>query len=176
MYCIIQSQDIPVYTVYGLTRNINWYMTYLESFRAAKGQLDAETKLFQTISYSARTDPNWLNKYNQVVNYLIMNQIQQIQSLGQLSAIISQTSNEISDANYQAWLQTENINDKIATDYSNYILGVQTYNNPIDGGHINLPSGYSSAWTNSLGDYILSDSVSYNPNIGSNLNWQQLTP
>jgi hypothetical protein len=151
-------------------------MTYLESFRAAKGQLDSETKIFQTISFSAKTDEKWLNKYNQVVNYLIQKQIEQIQSLGQLSSIISQTSNEISDENYQAWQQTQNVNDRLAHDFSNNILGVETYNNPIDGSIVDLPSGYSYAWTNSLGDYILSDSPGYDPNLESNLNWEQMTP
>ena len=176
MYCIIQTMTIPIPTYTGTYQNINWYLTYLQSFRAEKEQLDSQTKLFQTISYSAKTDPNWLNKYDQVVNYLIQRQIQQIQSLGQLSSIISQTSNEISDANYQSWQRTQTINDQIANDFSNYIRGVQTYNNPIDGTTVDLPSGYSYAWGNSLGDYILSDSANYNPNIESNLNWQQLTP
>jgi hypothetical protein len=103
MYCVIQTLDIPVQTMYGTATNINWYMTYLQSFKAAQGQLDAQTKMFQTISHSAHVDKVWLNKYNQVVNYLIQQQIKQIQSIGQLSNIISQTSNEISDANYQAW-------------------------------------------------------------------------
>jgi len=176
MYCVIQTLDIPIQSMYGITRNINWYMTYLQSFRAPKGQLDSETKLFQTIAYSAKTDPDWLNKYNQVVNYLIQRQIQQIQSIGQLSSIISQTSNEISDENYQAWQRSQQINDKIADDFSDYILGIQTYNNPIDGSTVDLPSGYNYAWTNSLGEYILVDSPSYNPNLESNLNWQQMTP
>jgi hypothetical protein len=176
MYCVLQSQDIPVQTLYGTTRNVNWYMTYLESFRAEKGKLDSQSKTFQTISYFAKTDVNWLNKYNQVVNYLIQKQIQQIQSLGQLSSIVSQTSNDISDANYAAWQQDQDTKDKMANDFSDSILGIQTYNNPIEGTTVDLPSGYSSAWTNSLGDYILSDSSSYNPNIESNLNWEQMTP
>ena len=132
--------------------------------------------MFQTISHSAKTDASWLNKYKQVVNYLIQRQVQQIQSLGQLSSIISQTTNEISDENYQAWQQNQEVYDRIGKDFSNYIIGVETYNNPIDGGAVDLPSGYSSAWANSLGEYILSDSPSYNPNIESNLNWQQMTP
>jgi hypothetical protein len=150
-------------------------MTYLQSFRVEKGKLDSEAKLFQTISYFARTDVNWLNKYNQVVNYLIQEQIKQIESLGQLSNIVSQTSNEISDANYDAWEQSQNVKDRLADDFSDSILGIQSYRNPIDGSTVDLPSGYASAWTNSLGEYILSDSPSYNPNIESNLNWQQLT-
>lgn len=173
--CIIQSTQFPVQTIFGTFTNINWYMTYIESFRAEKGQLDSQSKMFQTISYFARTDVKWLNKYNQVVEYLIQKQIQQIQSLGQLSSIVSQTSNEISDENFRAWQQNQNIKDQIADDFSDSILGVQSYRNPIDGSTVDLPSGYGSVWANSLGEYILSDSASYNPNTESNLNWEQLT-
>ena len=175
MYCVIQSQDIPIPTYLGTYRNVNWYMTYLQSFRAEKGKLDSEAKVFQTISYFARTDVSWLNKYNQVVNYLIQQQIKQIESLGQLSNIVSQTSNEISDANYDAWEQSQNVKDRLADDFSDSILDIQSYTNPIDGSTVDLPSGYSSAWTNSLGEYVLSDSASYNPNTESNLDWQELT-
>jgi hypothetical protein len=175
LYCIIQSQDIPVQTLYGTTRNVNWYMTYVESFRAEKGKLDSMSETFQTISYFARTDVNWLNKYNQVVDYLIQRQIQQIQSLGQLSSIVSQTNNDISDASFEAWQQDQNIKSKMGDDFSHSILDIQSYNNPIDGSKVELPSGYSSVWTNSLGDYAFSNSPSYNPNTESNLNWQQMT-
>ncbi len=174
-YCVIQSQDIPVPTVYGTTSNLNWYMTYLESFRAEKGKLNPQAKTFQTISYFARTDVNWLNKYNQVVNYLIQQQIQKIQSLGQISSLASQASNDISDANYEAWQQNQNIRDQMGRDFSNSQLNIETYQNPFDGSQVDLPSGYSSVWANSLGEYILSDSSSYNPNTESNLNWQQMT-
>lgn len=175
LYCIIQSQDIPVQTLSGTTRNLNWYMTYVESFRAEKGKLDSESKMFQTVSYFARTDVNWLNKYNQVVNYLIQQQIKKIQSLGQISSIVSQTSNEISDENYEAWQQNQNVRDQMGKDFSNSQLNIETYNNPFDGSKVDLPSGYSNVWTNSLGEYAFSDSPSYNPNTESNLNWQQMS-
>ena len=175
-YCIIQSQDIPVQTVFGLTRNVNWYMTYVESFRAEKGKLDGEAKMFQTISYFARTDVNWLNKYNQVVNYMIQKQIQQIQSLGQLSNIVSQTNNDISDANFEAWQRDQSIKDQLADELSNSNLNLQSYSNPFDGSTVDLPSGYSNVWTNRLGDYVFSDSSGYNPNLESNLDWQLMSP
>ncbi len=176
LYCIIQTQDIPVPTLYATYRNINWYMTYLESFRAEEGKLDSQAKTFQTVSYFARTDVNWINKYNQVVEYLIQKQIQQIQSLGQVSNIVSQTSNEISDANLEAWQQSQNVKDQLADDFSNSILGIESYKNPFDDGTVDLPSGYSNVWANNLGEYIMSDSPGYNPNSESNLNWQQMAP
>jgi hypothetical protein len=176
LYCIIQTQDIPIPTIYGTYRNINWYMTYIESFRAENGKLDSQSKTFQMISYFARTDINWLNRYNQVVEYLIQRQIQQIQSLGQITSIVSQTSNEISDANFEAWQQDQNTKDQLANDFSNSILGIESYRNPFDGSAVDLPSGYSSVWANSLGEYVLSESASYDPNLESNLNWQQMSP
>ena len=174
MYCVIQSLKIPVQSMYGTTTNNNWYMTYLASFRAEKGKLDSESKLFQTISFSTKVDKNWLNKYNQLVYYLIQNQIKQIQNIGELSRIISETSNEISDQNLKDWEQRQSVNDQLVKDFCNQILEIQPYTNPIDGTTVDLPAGYTSVWTNGLGEYVLGESASFNPNIESNQNWQPM--
>jgi hypothetical protein len=50
----------------------------------------------QTIAFAAVINLKWLNKYNQLVLYLIKQQIQQIKSIGQLSNMLSQMSDEIS--------------------------------------------------------------------------------
>jgi hypothetical protein len=60
-------------------------------------------------------------------------------------------------------------------DFSNSQLNIETYTSPFDGSTVDLPSGYDNVWTNNLGEYIFSDSQSYNPNLESNLNWQQMT-
>src|SRR4030042_4509149 len=101
MYCVIQSVKIPQESIYGTTTSNNWYITYLASFRAEKGKLDSESKVFQTMALSCTIDKNWLNKYNQLVAYLIQNQMKQIQSAGQLSNILAQTSDQISQENLQ---------------------------------------------------------------------------
>ena len=175
MYCVIQHVKIPLQSIYGTTTNDNWYMSYLASFRAEKGTLDTESKTFQTIAYSCSVDKNWLNKYNQIVNYLIQNQIKQIQSIGQLSNILAQTSDQISDENLKDWEQRQSVNDQLVTDFSNQILEIQPYNNPIDGTTVDLPAGYTSAWVNNLGEYVLGEGQDFNPNIGSNMNWQPMT-
>ncbi len=170
IYCVIQSVMAPV----GQYTNNNWFVSSTTSFRAVKGQLDANAKTLQTIAYSAVIDVNWLNKYNQLVYYLIRQQVKQIQSIGQLSQILSQTSDEISADNMKSWEDRQAINDKMVDDFTHGILGVDSYYDPIAEKTVELPSGYTNAWTNSLGEYILSDSADYNPNIGSNLNWQQM--
>jgi hypothetical protein len=122
------------------------------------------------------TDKNWLNKYNQLVSYLIQNQIKIIQSVGEFSRILSQMSNQISDENLKDWEQRQSVNDQLVKNFCNQILEIQPYTNPIDGTTVDLPSGYSSVWTNPLGEVVLGQSPNFNPNIGSNMHWQPMTP
>jgi len=161
-------------TFYTTPANTNWIGDYLLSFKAEKGKLDASTKTFQTIVNSFRINPQWFNKYNQLVEYLIRNQIQHIQAIGQISRMISQTSNEISDMMMESYQNRQSAYDRISENFSQTIRGVDSYYNPIEQKNIELPSGYDNAWTNSLGEYILSDNPNYNPNIESNLNWQRM--
>lgn len=65
--------------------------------------------------------------------------------------------------------------DRIHLRFSQYIRGVETYRAP-DGHPIELPSGYNNAWTNNLGEYILSNSPNFNPNVQLKGNWHQLQP
>ena len=170
IYCVIQSIKTPV----GQYANNNWFVSNIASFRAPKGKLDLYSNTLQTIAFSSSINLQWLNKYNQLVYYLIRQQVKQIQSIGQLSNMLSQMSDEISSENQKAWEDRQATNDKLVDDFTHGILGVDSYYDPIAEKTIELPSGYNNAWTNSLGEYILADSPSFNPNIGSNLNWQPM--
>jgi len=174
IYTVVQSMAFPIQTMAGVVTNINWYVDHIFSFKAEKGKLDVHSKTFQAIAYSFELSPKWFAKYNQVVEYLIQKQIQQIHSVGQLSRIISQTSNEISEMSMKSFYERQAVNDKIADSFSQYIRGVDKYYNPIEEKNVELPAGYDNVWTNSLGEYVLSESPSFNPNIGSNLNWQKI--
>ncbi len=174
IYGVVEQIHFSMPSVYGMVTNTNWMVDYLFSFKAEKGKLDSYAKVFQTIAYSFKLNPQWFNKYNQVVEYLVQMQIKQIQHIGEISKIISKTHNEISDKIMQSYNQRQAVNDRIAENFSQYIRGVDKYHNPIEQKPVELPSGYQNAWTNSLGEYILSDNPNYNPNIGSNLNWQKM--
>jgi hypothetical protein len=174
IYAIVESASFPIQTMYGPATNMNWYVDYIFSFKAPKGELDGQAKTFQTIARSFRLSPKWFSKYSQLVEYLIQSQIQQIRNVGELSRIISRTSDEISDISMRAYNNRQKVNDRIADNFSRYIRGVDEYYNPIEEKNVELPSGYENAWTNSLGEYILSEESGYNPNIGSNLNWRRI--
>jgi hypothetical protein len=76
----------------------------------------------------------------------------------------------------RAWEQRQQAQDRIAQNFSDYVRGVERFHDPIAGREVELPAGYGRAWANNLGEYVVSDSPSYNPGVGSNLHWQELSP
>ena len=172
MFAVVQANAFAMPSMTGQIVNVNWTADYLFSFKAVKGTLDAHAKTFQTMAHSFKLNPQWFNKYAQLVDYLVRAQIQQIQNIGQISRIISQTSNEISDMIMESYQQRQAVYDRISTNFSRTIRGVDAYTDPASQGTVELPNGYDRAWTNSLGEYILSDNPTFNPNVGSTQTWQ----
>jgi DNA-directed RNA polymerase subunit RPC12/RpoP len=159
----------------GAVEHIFWLADYLFSCRALAGRLDDLGDLFRTMLHSFRLNPMWFGRLTQVSQYLIQNQIHQIHQVGQLSRIISQTSNQISDMMMDTYHQRQEAMDRISTQFSQNIRGVDEYYDPIEGRGVELPGGYTQAWANSLGEYIVTDDPNFNPNIGSNLNWEPMS-
>jgi len=76
----------------------------------------------------------------------------------------------------RGWQERSAVSDRISENFSQTIRGVDPYYDPNTGRNVELPSGYTQAWSTPLGEYILSDDPNYNPNIGSNQTWTPLTP
>jgi hypothetical protein len=174
VYAVVESFTYPVQTMYGPVYHTNWLGDYLFSFKTEKGKLEASSKTFQTIVSSFRINPLWWSKYSQVVEMLIQMQIKRIQHIGQLGSIIARTGNEIRESDQKAWESRQKVKDRLTTDFCQHIRGVDEYYDPVAGKPVELPSGYTRGWTNGLGDYIVTDSPGFNPNIGSNQNWEEM--
>lgn len=158
----------------GMMENIFWIADYLFSFRSSAGQLDGLSNMFMALIRSFRLNPQWYARHTQVSQYLIQNQIQQIRHIGQISQIISRTSDQISDMIMDSYNQRQETLDRLSTQFSQAIRGVDEYYDPFEGQGVELPGGYDHAWSNALGEYILTDDPIFDPNIGSNLDWQAM--
>ena len=146
----------------------------LFGLRAAKGKLDEATKLFETMIHSTRINLEWFNKYSQLVQALTQAQMDRIRAVGELSRYISRTSSEISDMMRQSYEQRQASQDRINKNWSQYMRGVDEYHDPVAGRAVDLPSGYRNAWVSGNGEYIVTDSLNFNPNVELNGNWQRL--
>jgi len=176
LYAVVEALVIPIPSLFGVLTNINWVVTHLFAFRAPAGTLASHGQTFQTMIRSFRINPQWFNRYNQVVEMMCQNQIQQIRNTGRISQIISQTSNEIRESSMQSWQERSAAHDRIADDFSQTLRGVEEYYDPASQERVELPLGYEGAWSNGLGDYIVTEDPNYNPNADLDLggNWNPL--
>jgi len=124
--------------------------------------------------YSTRINLEWFNKYSQLVQALTQAQMNQIRAAGELSRYISRTSSEISDMTRQSYEQRQASQDRINKNWSQYMRGVDEYHDLVAGRPVELPSGYRNAWVSGNGEYIVTDSVNFNPNAELNGTWQKL--
>jgi hypothetical protein len=162
-----------------------WATSFTFAFRARRGALAATLPLIRTIMQSFRLNPHWMQYCRQVIDQMAAGQIQQIQQLGAWSRQFSQQSHslvdivrqhsrdmdQITSSSWDAYSQTmDGIFDRV----SQANRGVDTYIDPSSSFPVDLPNDYQYAWSNGLGEYVLSNDANYNPNLGTNVNWTEL--
>lgn len=173
---VVRYTRMPIASIFGNPEVVMWNMDYMTSFRAHREHLEDYADLYRTIVGSVKINPAWLAFVQQVVQGLTSNTICHIHQIGDLSRQISRNYDEISQMSMQGWQERSAVSDRMAENFSQSIRGVDAYYDPNAGSTVELPSGYTQAWSTPLGEYILSDDPNFNPNIGSNQNWTPLTP
>lgn len=153
-----------------------WYIDYIFSFKAAENRLDSQAKVFQTMVYSLKVNPRWFAKVGNVREMMAQNIIRGIKAIGRIGDMVARASSDMREDQMRDWERRQQANDRIIQNFSDNIRGVERFNDPFAGKEVELPSGYGRAFANNLGEYVVTDSPSYNPNIGSNLHWEELTP
>jgi hypothetical protein len=171
IYCVMvytQSAAAPGVIYWGSERAFG--------FRAEKGQLDRQAPLLQAISASVRLGPRWFGHVQQVRELWIQNQMQAIRNAGELSRYIARTTDEMSDAQQQAWQNRRASEDRTAEAFTRYIRGVENYRDPYSDREVQLPTGYSEVWASKDGQYILGNDPGFNPNQNNVGSWQRIVP
>jgi hypothetical protein len=153
-----------------------WYIDYAFSCKDEKGKLDSHANIFQTMIYSLKVNPHWFAKVVNVKEMLAQRTMQNIKAIGRIGEIVARAGSKMREDQQSDWERRQQVQDKIAQNFSDHIRGVDRYYDPHAGKEVELPSGHGYAWSNNLGEYIVTESPSYNPNVGSNLDWEQLTP
>lgn len=162
-------------TMDGMT---NWWLSQCYGFKAPKGELEKSLPMFQTMVNSLETDPLWYSAYKRTSDQLIAQGWQQIAAnaraaQSRIKSNTASSTNEVGDIIMNGWKSRQATEDKMHDNYTNYIRGVDNYSDPTSGNTYKLPTGYNNAYTNNLGDYIISNDPSFNPHSLSG-NWTEL--
>ena len=174
VYGVVEVSQQPGPMMMGGMQHIFWMADYLFSFRALAGHLDRISDVFTSMVRSFRLNPDWYNRYSQMSQGMIQNQMQQIHQVGQISRMISRTSDQISDMVTASYNERQRTMDRLSNQFSQAVRGVDEYRDPLDGQNVELPGGYRQAWSNGLGEYIVTDDATFNPNVGSTMNWEPM--
>jgi len=172
-HALLVYVQTPVTGMNGSVMTTVWGPETVHALKTEKGLMPQSAGLFQTILKSYRLNPTWFGRLQKLIDYMVANQLQSIQSVGQLSASISRNNDEISDMIASSYNQRQEMYDRVFDSYSRSVRGVDEYTDG-SGTAVELPSGYSAAWTNGLGEYIVSDQAGFNPNVGSTVDWKPM--
>ncbi len=184
IFCVVTK--VVTQTGMGLFKqeNIFWIAEALYAFRASAGNLDAVGQACMASVKSFKINPKFLQfcqmesqriikereMFAKMMQQMAADQRRNLQRLGDLSHSISQASDSIMDG---YWARSA-AQDRMHDNWTDAYRGVQSYHDPSSDYSPQLPGGYDHAWGNGLGEYIVSNESSFNPNLYSNNNWQEL--
>jgi hypothetical protein len=159
-------------SMYGTVQEVAWTPSVF-SFRAPAGEMSDKVKLFKVIADSRQDNPAWQLSCTRLSATVTREQIRQQNAIFARMQQIHRTQQETSDIIMSSYRERSAAYDRIFDNYSQAVRGVETYVDPTTSSKIELPNGYTDAWTNGT-DYVMSNDPRFNPNVGSNQNWQRL--
>ena len=141
-------------------------------FRAPAGRLDEQERLFATMVTSVQVNPAW----EAALNRLALNLAQiRIQGAAERSRIWSEATAEVGRIRMEAWENQQASQDRVAQAWSQTMRGVESFVEPGGTATVELQSGFDNAWSNGVGEYVLSDRQSFNLNtVFTNQNWTRM--
>lgn len=191
--CAIKTQwDVQNFGGMGMMVQTNWQISMSAGLRAVKGTLAQRRPELMRILASARPNPKWVAFYQNVLQQLQQSfdaYIQQgydaIAAAGAVSKQIS-ANNDAMLGQFEQQRQAERAQwdharrnaaqqeeRSVADKFSDYIRGVNTYEDP-QGGHVQHSNDASILWKSSSGRYLGSSDTSFDPNVGSTETWEKL--
>lgn len=156
--------------------------------RAPKGQFDLKT--MEAIRKSVKPDAEWAQKYFEFLNRLGGIQTQGVKDRAAIivaggAALTASTiaankaageravKNSYADP-MPAWRDQQNSEDRMQRERIEGVRGVETYDDPVYGGTVQLDATYDHAWrVNNADSYILTNDPNFNPGQ-YNIDAQQL--
>jgi hypothetical protein len=184
IFCVITKVVTQTGSRLSKQENIFWIAEALYAFRASAGNLDAVGQACMASVKSFKINPKFLQfcqmesqriikereMFAKMMQQMAADQRRNLQRLGDLSHSISQASDSIMDGYWARSAAQDRMHEKWTEAYR----GVDSYRDPTSDYSPQLPGGYDHAWSNGLGEYIVSNDNLFNPNLNSTMNWTQL--
>jgi hypothetical protein len=138
---------------------------------APRGALDGNAKLYAMIVASIRPNP----QYQAAVSAWLQN-MGRIQQQGAMDRhkIWQDAQAYIANSIQQSYAENQRVQNKQAEQFGQLMRGVETYIDPRSNEKVELTAGWSGAWSNGKGEYILVDSPNIDPAKLLQEDWREM--
>jgi hypothetical protein len=155
----------------GRGASYNWRALNTYYFKAPKGQLEANDRIFKLILSTVRAEPDWQKFSNGVIAQLYQKKAEELAKQRQIIAQFQQHAADVINGETANMMAGAN---QAAFGADQLIRGVQTYRDPSTGNTFEMSNQYDHAWLNGANEYVMSDNPNFNPNGNLTGNWTQL--
>jgi hypothetical protein len=170
------EEDVSFALLFAQANGItSWYVNFAYAVRAPKGQLDANAGVISTVVASLASTPHWEAIVRLVQQLFIQGIRQQMADTEAFGRALAQYRAETQALQDQVTQERQASEDRIAELRGETLLGIQSYDNPVTGAPVQLPSGWNSYWVNGQGQYATAE-PGFDPNAFNGGGWQQLLP
>jgi len=188
IFCLVSSLTTQTGSGLLAEEQVHWVAESLFGFRSERGRLDAMARACMASVKSIRMNPRWFMAYQAESRRILQERIAMQQALQQMAAAqrasfqrsmnrlsdVSRTLSDTSDMVMSGYESRSASYDRMSDNWSEAMRGVDSYAAPGGGSSVELPGGYEHAWTNGLGEYVLTDSAFLNPSEFASGNWEQM--
>jgi hypothetical protein len=194
VYYISQGANAGVNA--GMIKQTNWGFQALQSMRAPAGTLDKRMPMFCVIARSMYVNPEWVRLSRAINDKMLADFNQKLKQgydeIRAAQAIMEQTMKQQAEfqANFdkqeEAFRSSGGVDDSFLRDggtrsaadhWDDVIRGVDTVNDPSNGGTTQLSNLGQYHFTDGFGSYRTSDDPNYTPEKAGEVgSWQLMTP
>lgn len=151
-----------------------WRMMDPRGVRAPAGQLDDARPLLEAISLSIMPEPRYQAIIMHLQHKINMKELEALAKRGEIARQGREEAWQI----YQSGVKEQQAStERMHDSFNEYIQDIDRFQD-LDGSTVRLPSLYSYVYSNSNGEYILTNEPTFNPNDQPNRTeqWERINP
>jgi hypothetical protein len=174
----------------GMAQTVYWATTLLLGGRSTEDRFEHWRPIFRKSLASVNMNPQWVAIVKQITQQMGQGVIANVRQMGQAAIAQGKQLSQMSDMIYEQgrknsqamdaahdnWRARQDSQDRVHDQWVHTIRGTEEFFDPNKGQNVELDSSYKQVWSNASGEYILSDDVLFDPNVGSTTNWTKLDP
>ena len=163
-------------------RNTIWTIERAVTFRAPKGQLEANMSILKAIADSVQMTPEWFRmRADHEAKLMKISRDAAARNMREAQKrmdIVAQSGKDLNDIIMSGYRKREAIKSSSYDKVIHSIRGTEEYVTPGSSTAVHLPSGYDHVYSNDRGEYLLTNDALFGPIVEAatnDSNWTRMT-